>query len=277
MNPPVEAPTSSAAAPGDVEPEARRARWRASSRRARRTRSRRVDVDDDVVGDQLARLRGPPALGAEQHLARHHRGRGARARGEQPALGQQGVEADPRHRRRRSVRPAATRVSAAHSELRRQRAPSVCDDDRAAPRPPPDPLRPGDAGRPGRSSVAPFALGLSTAAHRRRRRRRRPRRRASRCRRSTPAARPRSRAHHAADLGLALGLAGAAIVVRSPSTPAAALLFGAAAAGPAGAQPHHALHRALGPKTSLRDHITKTHSSISPPRNGPPPRRAVSL
>ena len=96
MKPPVEAPTSSARRPSTATSR-RVERVGQLDPAARDVRRRRVDGELHVVGDQLAGLVGPPAPGAEQHLARHHRGGRARARLEEPALGEQGVEADLRH------------------------------------------------------------------------------------------------------------------------------------------------------------------------------------
>ena len=50
---------------------------------------RRGDVELDVLGDELAGLLRPPPPGAEMHIAGDHRGRGARARREQPSLGEE--------------------------------------------------------------------------------------------------------------------------------------------------------------------------------------------
>ena len=53
-----------------------------------------VDRQGDVVGHELARLGGALAVLAEAHLAGHDGRGGARPRAEEPALRQQGVEAD---------------------------------------------------------------------------------------------------------------------------------------------------------------------------------------
>ena len=98
MKPPVEAPTSRQRRPAGSSPSASSA-LRSLIAAARDVGRRRVDAELDVGLDELARLRGARVARAEAHLARHHRGRGARAGREQPALRQQGVEADPGHRR----------------------------------------------------------------------------------------------------------------------------------------------------------------------------------
>jgi isocitrate dehydrogenase len=50
------------------------------------------DLDGDVVGHHLAWLLGASAIAPQANVAREHGGRGARARLEQAALGQDGVE-----------------------------------------------------------------------------------------------------------------------------------------------------------------------------------------
>ena len=98
MKPPVEAPTSSARRPATSTPE-RVERVGELDPAARDERRRRGDVELDVVGDELPGLLRPPPPGAEVHVAGEHRGRGARARREQPALGEQGVEPHAGHGR----------------------------------------------------------------------------------------------------------------------------------------------------------------------------------
>ena len=96
MKPPVEAPTSSARRPATSSPNASSAF--ASLRPPRETNScSAVDRHEHVVGDELARLVGPAALVAQQHLAGDHGGGRARARGEDAPLGEQRVESDLRH------------------------------------------------------------------------------------------------------------------------------------------------------------------------------------
>jgi hypothetical protein len=85
-----------AAPPRRVEPE-RVERVAQLDPAARDVGRRRVDAELDVGLDELAGLRGAAVTRAEAHLARHHGGGGACARRKQPALRQQGVEADPGH------------------------------------------------------------------------------------------------------------------------------------------------------------------------------------
>ena len=66
---------------------------------ARDVRRRAVDLELDLGVDQLARLLGAAAAGAEVHLAGDHGRGGARSRLEQPALRQQGVQAHAGHAR----------------------------------------------------------------------------------------------------------------------------------------------------------------------------------
>ena len=88
-----------AAAPGGVD--ARRVERVGELDPAARDEARAlVDGHLDVLGDDLARLgRALAAAAAQAHLAGHDRRRGAGARGEEPALGEQGVEAELGHRR----------------------------------------------------------------------------------------------------------------------------------------------------------------------------------
>ena len=99
MKPPVEAPTSSARRPADVQPE----------------RVERVGELDAAARDVRRRARRPPARrprppagpawppgerpGPDVHVAGEHRRGGTRAGREQAALRQQAVEPDPGHRR----------------------------------------------------------------------------------------------------------------------------------------------------------------------------------
>ena len=96
MNPPVEAPTSSARRPATSTPSASSAF--ASLIPPRDTYGGgAVDVELDVGGDELPRLVRPPPAGPEVHVARDH-GRGrARARREQTALREQVIEPHARH------------------------------------------------------------------------------------------------------------------------------------------------------------------------------------
>ena len=86
-----------AAAAGGVEPE-RVERVAQLDAAARDVGRRRVDAELDVGRDELARLGGARVTRPEADLAGHHRRGGAGAGREQPALRQQGVEADPGHR-----------------------------------------------------------------------------------------------------------------------------------------------------------------------------------
>ena len=96
MKPPVEAPTSSARRPADGRSQ-RVERVRELDAAARDVRRRAVDLELDLRVDELARLLRAAPAGAEVHLARDD-GRGrARARLEQPALRQQGVQAHAGH------------------------------------------------------------------------------------------------------------------------------------------------------------------------------------
>ena len=96
MKPPVEAPTSRQRRPAGSTPE-RVERVAQLDPAARDVGRRRVDPELDVGLHELARLGGLRVARAEPHLARHHRRRGAGAGREEPALRQQGVEADPGH------------------------------------------------------------------------------------------------------------------------------------------------------------------------------------
>ena len=107
----VEAPTPRRVEPERVEGVAQ------LDAAARDVGRRRVDAELDVGLDELARLGGARVPGAEADLAGHHRGGGPRAGREQAALRQQGVEADPRHRRN------ATGCAAAHSHPGRESPP----------------------------------------------------------------------------------------------------------------------------------------------------------
>ena len=93
MKPPVEAPTSSARRPRDVEPE-RVERVGELDPAPRDERRRRQDLELDVLGHQLPGLRGAAAFGQQQHLARDHRRGRTRARLEHAALREQAVEPD---------------------------------------------------------------------------------------------------------------------------------------------------------------------------------------
>ena len=98
MKPPVEAPTSRQRRPAGID-AGRGQRVGELDTAARDEPRALVDRDHDVLGDHLARLgRALAAAAAQAHLAGHDRRRRARARGEQPALGEQGVEAELGHR-----------------------------------------------------------------------------------------------------------------------------------------------------------------------------------
>ncbi len=85
MNPPVDAPTSSASRPVTSTPSASSAL--ASLIPPRDTNGgRRDQLDLHILGDQLAGLLGPPAPGQQQHLAREHGGGGPAARREQATV-----------------------------------------------------------------------------------------------------------------------------------------------------------------------------------------------
>ena len=96
MKPPVDAPTSSARRPStrDLQRVERVGELDAAARDVRR---RAVDLELDLGIDQLARFLGAPPAGTEVHLTGDHGRRGARARFEQPALREQGVQADAGH------------------------------------------------------------------------------------------------------------------------------------------------------------------------------------
>ena len=91
-------PDVQAPAPGDVD--ARRLQRVGELDPPARDEARAlVDGQLDVLGHELAGLGGAIAVAAAQpDLAGHDRRRGAGARGEEPALGEQGVEADLGHR-----------------------------------------------------------------------------------------------------------------------------------------------------------------------------------
>ena len=96
MKPPVEAPTSSASAPCDVEPERVERVGELDAAAGDVARGGR-DLDLDVWCDQLPGLVGPPPARQQQHLAGEHRRGRPCARFEHPALRQQAVEANALH------------------------------------------------------------------------------------------------------------------------------------------------------------------------------------
>ena len=85
MKPPVDAPTSSAVEPADVDPE-RVERVRELVPGARDVRRRRLDLERRVLVDLLARLR------VARHAPRHHERLRLRARLGEPALDEQDVK-----------------------------------------------------------------------------------------------------------------------------------------------------------------------------------------
>ena len=126
-----------AAAPRRVEPESvqRVAQLDAAARDVGR---RRVDAELDVGLDELARLGGARVARPEADMTGHDRRRGARAGRKQPALRQQGVEADPGHARN------ATGCAAAHRSPGPAGPPWVRDQKHL----PPHPRRPRARARP---------------------------------------------------------------------------------------------------------------------------------
>ena len=103
-------------APGDGKPEGVQSIGELDPA-ARHVRRRAFDLELDLRFDELPRFLGPPAPGAEVHLAGDDGRRGARAGIEQATLRQQGVQAHARHgvrvpaARRSSLRPRPPMVS----------------------------------------------------------------------------------------------------------------------------------------------------------------------
>ena len=95
MNPPVEAPTSSARRPENVDPQ-RVERVGELDAAAGDERRGRLDVELHVGGHELAGLGGAGAAG-HVDLPGDHSGGRPRAGREEPTLRQQAVEADPGH------------------------------------------------------------------------------------------------------------------------------------------------------------------------------------
>ena len=91
MKPPVEAPTSrhSAALDLDSEPIERVGELDPPARDVLATL---LEAKLGILGDELARLRGDLSPAPDPHASGTHRGRGAGARGGQPALGEQSVD-----------------------------------------------------------------------------------------------------------------------------------------------------------------------------------------